>query len=74
MSKVNVFDLSYEDDTLIVRVQHAPNEKIVDSLTIVQFNESLLPQRIKLRTRDIVALKRILDKYEYKNSFLWVKD
>lgn len=69
MARVETFPI---DDNLMVRVHRAPNEDIIDSMTIVQFG-GLFPQTMKLSCHDMVELKKILDQYEYRRPFLWDK-
>lgn len=59
-------------DTLF-RVQHAPNEKILDNITIINF-QGVLPQKIKLGTYEIAKLKEILDGYEFRQPFVWERE
>lgn len=65
MAKREVFNLDYglDNEALIVRVQHAQNELIIEGMELIQFGKENLPQRIKIGSHE---MRRLIDSEETK--------
>jgi hypothetical protein len=51
-----------------IHVKHAPNEKIVNELLIIQSGSP--PQQIRLKSREIMSLKELISNYEFDGHFV----